>query len=136
MVQIGWQAEIERVAAGLEQTDPGGFPALARALHHSLCSAPPEVGAALGTPCSRSRLDTLLENGANREVAFELLGRVPYAISRTVDERVQATVISEIFPETDFVSGHESIAFAGALASGLRDWARALVLRSGSRVTH
>jgi len=136
MVRIGWQAEIERLAAALQEADAKTFPDLARALHSSLCSAPPEVPAALGAPCSRGRLDALLASGANREAAFELLGRLPYAVSRSRHDRVHVTVISDLFPETDFDSGHEATAFAGALALGLRDWARAVATRSRSSMTH
>ena len=137
MIEIEWQAEIELIATELEASDLDGFPQLARDLHRTICSAPIMVRSALGVPCSRSRLDALLESGAAREAAFELLGRAQYMLSRSGHDHVIASVVApELFPETTLSSEHEATAFTGALALGLRNWARATMATLPSRFAH
>lgn len=132
-----WQVKIERLVGTLEDPDPAGFPALARELHEVLREAPPRVAAALGEPCSRDRLDRLLDAGATREAAFELIGRAQYMMSRGGEGQVIASVVAEdLFFETTLSARHESTAFAGALAIGLRAFASTAPKSSRSPVSH
>ena len=126
-----WHSEMERLAVSLRAAEVSDFPDLARELHRALGTAPPEVTSALGAPCSRARLDSLLMSGSLREAAFELGGSLPYVMSRAGDGQVKVTLISALFPETHADGSHEAVTFAAALSSGLRDWARAT---SGSRL--
>jgi hypothetical protein len=137
MTEVEWQAEIELLASELEAAGLDGFPQLARELHDTLCAAPKSVLSALGQPCSRSRLDSLLASGAAREAAFELLGRAQYMLSRSGHDLVIASVVApNLFPETTLSSEHEATAFTGALALGLRDWARAASAKLPPSLAH
>lgn len=137
MVRTDWQLKLERLLAELEGADATGFPALARELHKVLCSAPPKVDAVLGSPCSSARLEGLLNAGAMREAAFELLGRAQYMLSRGSQDQVIATVAAEgLFSETTRSARDESTAFAGALALGLRAFGLTATMSSPSHVSH
>ncbi|MGX7953542.1 hypothetical protein ACWPM1_13395 [Tsuneonella sp. HG249] len=133
MLESHWRIEIERVAEALADSNDATFPHLALRLHKALCIAPPEVGAALGPPCSRQQIESLLACGAQREAALELFGKAHYMVSRGVHGFAIASVTSDLFPESTLSSDHEATAYAGALALGLRDWARAAATFSASR---